>query len=90
MFLIYLDFMLTATKNLQFQVQIKAKALSDAAEPKFSYISERVHGWQDILNLGMARMKLTMECNLRSASTTAAAKLFKFIDSRNCFFPLIS
>jgi hypothetical protein len=34
--LIYLHFMLNATKNLQFQVQIKGKALSDTAEPKFS------------------------------------------------------
>jgi ABC-type histidine transport system ATPase subunit len=36
--------------------------------------------------LKMARIKLMMECNLRSASATAAAKLFKFINSRNCFF----
>ena len=34
--LIYLGFMLIATKNLQFQVQIMGKALSDTAEPKFS------------------------------------------------------
>jgi hypothetical protein len=34
--LIYIDFMLIATKNLQFQVQINGKALSDTAEPKFS------------------------------------------------------
>jgi len=78
--------MLIANKNLQFQVQIKGKALSDTAEPKFSEISEGVHDWQDILNLGMARIKLKMECNLRSASATAAAKLFKFINSCNCFF----
>jgi hypothetical protein len=49
-------------------------------------ISERVHNWQDIFNLGMARMKLMVECNLRSALTTAAVKLFKFIDLRNYFF----
>jgi len=84
--LIYLDFKLIATKNLQFQVQIKGKAVSDTAERKFSQISERVYGWQDIFNLGMARMKLMMERNLRSASTTAAAKLYKFVESRNCFF----
>jgi hypothetical protein len=87
MLLIYLDFMLIATKNLQFQVHINGEALSDAVEPKFSYISERVRGWQDIFNLGMAWMKLMMECNLRSASTTAAARLLKFIDSRNFFSP---
>jgi len=37
--LIYLDFKLIAIKNLQFQAQIKGKALSDTAELKFSYIS---------------------------------------------------